>query len=91
MIELVEEITRNGIVEAMGRMHNKSEKNYPSNTLLISEEKFNKLKKLPGYSSDTLYGKKVINNERGKIDGLVVVVSEEYKDKVYVADLPLNL
>ena len=91
MIELVEEITQNSILEAMERMHKRSEMNYPGNVLLISEEKFNEIKTLPGYNSDTLYGKKVINYECGNIEGLVVVVSEEFKDKVYVADLPLNL
>ena len=90
MLELVKEITQDSIVEAIRRMHEKSEKNYPSTALIVSEEKLNEIKNLPGYNSDTLYGKKVVNGEHGKIEGLIVVVSEEYKDKVYVADLPLN-
>lgn len=92
MIELVEEITQDSIVEAIRRMYeNTGKEYYPTTSIIVSEEKFNKFKKLPGYSPDTLFGKKVIKGERGKIEGLVVVVSEEYKDKVYVADLPLNL
>ena len=91
MIELVEEKTQNSILEAMGRMNKRSEMNYPGNVLLISEENFYEIKTLPGYNPGTLYGKKVINYECGNIEGLVVVVSEEFKDKVYVADLPLNL
>lgn len=91
MIEMVEETTQDSILEAVRRVMKKGEEKYYVNTLLMSEEKFNKIKCLPGYNSDTLYGKKVINGERGNIEGLVVVISEEYKDKVYVADLPLNL
>ena len=88
MSELVEEMTQNSIVEAMRKMH---KKNMYANVIIMNLTMFNKINKLPGYSSETLYGKKVINDEHGKIEGLVVVVAEEYKDKVYVTDLPLNL
>ena len=90
MIEIVEKLTQNGIVEAIGRVMKRSNKKYYVNTIVMSEEKFNIIKRLPGYNSDTLYGKTVINNERGNIEGLVVRVSEEYKDMVYVINLPLN-
>lgn len=93
MIELVDFspsgiVNQYDIVEAIRRMH---KKNMFANVIVMNLTMFNKINKLPGYSSEILYGKKVINNECGKIEGLVVVISEEYKDKVYVADLPLNL
>ena len=68
---------------------NQGIENYSTTCLLVSEENFNKIEKLPGYSSETLYGREVIYNERGKIEGLVVSVSKKYSDKIYVADVPL--
>ena len=90
MIEIVEELTQNSIVEAIGRVMRRSEKKHYVNVIVMSEEKFNIIKHLPGYNSNTLYGKIVIDDERGHIEGLVVRISEEYKDMVYVINLPFN-
>lgn len=64
-------ISQNDIVDAISKMVNRKE--YP-NVLVTSVKGFSLIRKFPGYSPNFLYGKQIIENEMGHIEGLVVQV-----------------
>lgn len=81
-------ITQDDIIDAMAKMQERGE--FP-NTISLNPNQFCKLKQLPGYSEDFLYGCQVVNYEMGAIEGLIVQVIPGVSDKgIYLSIKPLG-